>query len=281
MDVQLAAGFETLSISSCSHLPQLGGFYFSALDLPLCSLLSISALCSRSHSLLSSSRSITLSAVPPSRATLCSLLSAVPPSPSHSSQPPLCRPAVPSHPQPPRRRPEPPQASPPCTDLLLPRFTISPYVVRKYSEFAWFFVIGSDQLVKVKSFGVCMVLHCFCSGGRKGLKKQNTADTTDDKNSCKFSCCNCIRSCCGGKEESNYSEVASQLKEIAIAFKNQGPVDANELYEAVMSTEGFAEEMLASAFDYMIQEEKVGRAFMAKAPRLRKLWLENYFTKNM
>ena len=73
----------------------------------------------------------------------------------------------------------------------------------------------------------------------------------------------------------------SQLKEIAIAFKNQGPVDANELYEAVMSIEGFAEEMLVLAFDYMIQEEKVGRAFMAKAPKLRKLWLENYFTKNM
>jgi hypothetical protein len=85
----------------------------------------------------------------------------------------------------------------------------------------------------------------------------------------------------GAKEESNYSEVATQLKEIAIAFKNQGPVNTNELYEAVMSTEGFAEEMLASAFDYMVQEEKVGRAFMAKAPRLRKLWLENYFTKNM
>ena len=83
------------------------------------------------------------------------------------------------------------------------------------------------------------------------------------------------------KEESNYSKVASQLKEIAIAFKNQGPVDANELYEAVISTEGFAEEMLASAFNFMIQEEKVGRAFMAKAPKLRKLWLENYFTKNM
>uniref|UniRef100_A0A2N9H7M0 DDE Tnp4 domain-containing protein n=1 Tax=Fagus sylvatica TaxID=28930 RepID=A0A2N9H7M0_FAGSY len=83
------------------------------------------------------------------------------------------------------------------------------------------------------------------------------------------------------KEESNYSEVAAQLKEIAIAFKNQGPVDANELYETVMSTEGFAEEMLASTFDYMIQEEKVGRAFMAKAPKLRKLLLENYFSKNM
>uniref|UniRef100_A0A2N9HVQ3 Myb/SANT-like domain-containing protein n=1 Tax=Fagus sylvatica TaxID=28930 RepID=A0A2N9HVQ3_FAGSY len=82
-------------------------------------------------------------------------------------------------------------------------------------------------------------------------------------------------------EESNYSEVAAQLKETAITFKNQGPVDTNELYEAVMSTGGFAEEMLASAFDYMIQEEKVGRAFMAKAPKLRKLWLENYFSKNM
>jgi hypothetical protein len=80
------------------------------------------------------------------------------------------------------------------------------------------------------------------------------------------------------KEKSNYSEIASQLKEIAIAFKNQGLVDVNELYDAVMTTEGFAEEMLASAFDYMIQEEKVA---MAKAPKLRKLWLENYFTKNM
>ena len=81
-------------------------------------------------------------------------------------------------------------------------------------------------------------------------------------------------------EESNYSEVASQLKEIAIAFKNQGLVDANELYEAVMKTEGFAEEMLASAFDYLVQEEKVGRSFMAKAPKLIKIWLENYFTIN-
>ena len=81
-------------------------------------------------------------------------------------------------------------------------------------------------------------------------------------------------------KKSSYSEVASQLKKIAIAFKNQGPVDANQLYEAVMKTEGFAEEMLASAFDYLVQEEKVGRSFMAKNPKLRKIWLENYFTRN-
>ena len=53
-------------------------------------------------------------------------------------------------------------------------------------------------------------------------------------------------------EESSYSKVASQPKEIVIALKNQGPVDANGLYEAVMKTEGFAEEMLASAFDYLV-----------------------------
>ena len=81
-------------------------------------------------------------------------------------------------------------------------------------------------------------------------------------------------------EENSYSEVASQPKEIVITLKNQGPVDANGLYEAVMKTEGFAEEMLASAFDYLVQEEKVGRSFMAKAPKLIKIWLENYFTKN-
>ena len=81
-------------------------------------------------------------------------------------------------------------------------------------------------------------------------------------------------------EESCYSEIASQLKEIAIAFKNQGPVDANELYEAVMKTEGFADEMFASAFDYLVQKEKVGRSFMAKNPKLGKIWLENYFTRN-
>uniref|UniRef100_A0A2N9E8Q3 Uncharacterized protein n=1 Tax=Fagus sylvatica TaxID=28930 RepID=A0A2N9E8Q3_FAGSY len=81
-------------------------------------------------------------------------------------------------------------------------------------------------------------------------------------------------------EESSYSEVASQHKEIVIAFKNQEPVDANELYEAVMKTEGFAEEMLALAFDYLVQEENVGRSFIAKNPKLGKIWLENYFTRN-
>uniref|UniRef100_A0A2N9IT35 Uncharacterized protein n=1 Tax=Fagus sylvatica TaxID=28930 RepID=A0A2N9IT35_FAGSY len=46
---------------------------------------------------------------------------------------------------------------------------------------------------------------------------------------------------------------------------------SRDLYEVVMKTEGFAEEMLASAFDYLVQEEKVGRSFMGKNPKLRKI----------
>ena len=82
-------------------------------------------------------------------------------------------------------------------------------------------------------------------------------------------------------ENNPCNQISEQLKEIAVSLKalKQGP-DAAELYEAVMKTEGFDEEMLATAFDYLVQEEKVGRSFMAKNANLRKIWLENFFTKD-
>jgi hypothetical protein len=77
------------------------------------------------------------------------------------------------------------------------------------------------------------------------------------------------------------NQISEQLKEIAVSLKalKQGP-DAAKLYEVVMKTKGFDEEMLATAFDYLVQEEKVGRSFMAKNANLRKIWLENFFTKD-
>ena len=39
--------------------------------------------------------------------------------------------------------------------------------------------------------------------------------------------------------------------------------DADEFYEAVLKTEGFEEEMLATAFDYLVQEQ-VGLVFHQK-----------------
>ena len=47
-----------------------------------------------------------------------------------------------------------------------------------------------------------------------------------------------------------------------------------------MKKESFEEVMLASAFDYLVDNERVAKAFMAKNARLRTLWLESFFNKN-
>ena len=85
----------------------------------------------------------------------------------------------------------------------------------------------------------------------------------------------------GVNENNRCNQISEQLKEIAVSLKalKQDP-DVAELYEVVMKTEGFDEEMLATAFDYLVQEEKLGRSFMAKNANLRKIWLENFFAKN-
>ena len=85
----------------------------------------------------------------------------------------------------------------------------------------------------------------------------------------------------GVNENNPCNQIFEQLKEIIVSLEalKQGP-NAVELYEVVMKIEGFDEEMLATAFDYLVQEEKVGRSFMAKNANLRKIWLENFFTKD-
>ena len=47
----------------------------------------------------------------------------------------------------------------------------------------------------------------------------------------------------------------------------------------MMNVEGFEEDMLDEAFDHLVNDEKAGRAFMAKNDRMRKLWLEKFFNK--
>ena len=54
----------------------------------------------------------------------------------------------------------------------------------------------------------------------------------------------------------------------------------NELYEEVMKIERFSEVMLAFAFDHLVDNERVAKAFMAKNARLRTLWLESFFNQN-
>ena len=66
-----------------------------------------------------------------------------------------------------------------------------------------------------------------------------------------------------------------QLKEIAVALKeiNRGPMDYTALYNEVMAmmADGYSEDMLATAFDHLCENEKTARGFLAKNARLRKL----------
>nr|POE51192.1 hypothetical protein CFP56_49408 [Quercus suber] len=70
------------------------------------------------------------------------------------------------------------------------------------------------------------------------------------------------------------------LKEIVVALKeiNRGPVDYTALYNEVMAmmADGYSEDMLATAFDHLCENEKAARGFLAKNARLRKLWLDGF-----
>ena len=81
-------------------------------------------------------------------------------------------------------------------------------------------------------------------------------------------------------DESVLTDLSNQLKEIVVALKeiNQGPVDYTALYNEVMAmmTDGYSEDMLATAFDHLCENEKTSRGFLAKNARLRKLWLDSF-----
>nr|POE66951.1 hypothetical protein CFP56_72597 [Quercus suber] len=81
-------------------------------------------------------------------------------------------------------------------------------------------------------------------------------------------------------DDSVLTDLSDQLKEIAVALKeiNRGPVDYTALYNEVMAmmADGYKEDMLATAFDHLCENEKAARGFLAKNARLRKPWLDGF-----
>ena len=81
--------------------------------------------------------------------------------------------------------------------------------------------------------------------------------------------------------DSVLTDLSNQLKEIVVALKeiNQGPVDYIALYSEVMAmvVDGYSEDMLATIFDYLCENKKATRGFLAKNAKLRKLWMNSYF----
>ena len=80
--------------------------------------------------------------------------------------------------------------------------------------------------------------------------------------------------------ESVLTDLSNQLKEIVVALKeiNRSPVDYTALYNEVMAmmADGYSEDMLATAFDHLCENEKTTWGFLTKNARLRKLWLDSF-----
>ena len=55
-------------------------------------------------------------------------------------------------------------------------------------------------------------------------------------------------------------------------------MDYTALYNEVMAmmADGYNEDMLATTFDHLCENEKIARGFLAKNARLRKLWLDGF-----
>ena len=75
-------------------------------------------------------------------------------------------------------------------------------------------------------------------------------------------------------------DLFDQLKEIVVALKeiNRGSVDYTALYNEIMAimADGYSEDMLATAFDHLCENEKTTRGFLAKNARLKKLWIDGF-----
>ncbi|XP_058220899.1 cyclic nucleotide-gated ion channel 1-like isoform X2 [Rhododendron vialii] len=84
------------------------------------------------------------------------------------------------------------------------------------------------------------------------------------------------------KLSTQLEETKTKLEEVGLAIKKltDDRLNVNDLYEEVMKTEGFDEPTLALAFDHLVENEKVAKAFIVKNARLRRVWLEGFLKTN-
>ncbi|KAF3668969.1 hypothetical protein FXO38_07827 [Capsicum annuum] len=73
------------------------------------------------------------------------------------------------------------------------------------------------------------------------------------------------------KKDVQFGEVAATIGRMI-----DSRLDVTKLYEEVMAMEGYNEEFLSDAFDYLVQSDTLSKAFMAKNQNLRKVWLERF-----
>jgi hypothetical protein len=67
-------------------------------------------------------------------------------------------------------------------------------------------------------------------------------------------------------EDDGVEKLSKQIEDIAFTIQNlnKNQLDVNALYTEVMKIEGFDEITLGDAFDHLVQNEMLARAFMVK-----------------
>ncbi|KAK6781992.1 hypothetical protein RDI58_019788 [Solanum bulbocastanum] len=73
-------------------------------------------------------------------------------------------------------------------------------------------------------------------------------------------------------------DISTKLGEVAAAISKiaDSRLDVTRLYEEVMAIEGYGEEFLGDAFNYLVQSDTLAKGFMAKNQNLRMVWLERF-----
>ncbi|KAL3719977.1 hypothetical protein ACJRO7_004893 [Eucalyptus globulus] len=90
----------------------------------------------------------------------------------------------------------------------------------------------------------------------------------------------------GSNNDDKYVALSTQLGEMASAIKSLAHTDVDhsqvyysQLYNEVMKVDGYDEITLGSVFDHLIENEKIGKAFMVKSATLRKVWVDKFLSK--
>ncbi|XVE49787.1 hypothetical protein DITRI_Ditri01bG0109600 [Diplodiscus trichospermus] len=83
-------------------------------------------------------------------------------------------------------------------------------------------------------------------------------------------------------DDKGIEKLAMEVKGVAIALKEMSKdrLIVSHLYTEVMKTEGFEEITLATIFDYLVQNEMLAKAFIAKSATLRKVWVQNFINQH-
>jgi len=83
-------------------------------------------------------------------------------------------------------------------------------------------------------------------------------------------------------KDNGVEKLSKQIGDVALTIQSlsKNQVDVNALYAEVMKIEGFDKITLGDAFDYLVQNEMMAKAFMAKNVNLRKIWVQNFVNQH-